>query len=290
MELYKVIDAIQKEGQTLFPNLILKYRRELSLSEQDIGRLLIEYYEEQQGGPESIALRRMQEKALQFWKSDYDDGTPAAICQMNDAFKDTVDLVQRMLGRPLSSSDIELISTWWYDYHFDRELIQFLLETCLEKKKFHIHYIHKVAESWQKEGLTTKDAAISYLNHRKEFQNDAGEIGRYLGFRKNLSTPELRLYEKWRNQFGFSQEMILKACDEVVHTDKPTFRYIDAILTSWYEKKLSSPKDVEEYQKASAPLHKKKKKTTDSDSGGRQYSKDFYEDLLQESVELLKRK
>ena len=85
-------------------------------------------------------------------------------------------------------------------------------------------------------------------------------------------------------------EAICKACDEVVHTDKPTFRYIDAILTSWYEKKLSSPKDVEEYQKASAPLHKKKKKTTDSDSGGRQYSKDFYEDLLQESVELLKRK
>lgn len=289
MELYKIIDAIQKEGQTLFPNLLLKYRHELSLSDADLGRLLVEYYEELHGGPESIALRRMQEKALYLWKSDHDDGTPAVIDQLNDAFKEVIDLTQRMLGRPLSSKDIEMLSVWWYDYHFEQDLIQFLLETCIEKKKFHMNYIHKVAESWQKEGLTTKDAAVQYLNDVKEFQNGAMEVGRYLGFRKVLSMPEKNLYQKWRHQYGFSQEIILKACDQVINTDKPSFRYIDSILTSWREKQLFTLEQVDLFLQKKRP-DKKKKEKSDTSSGGRQYTEDFYEDLLQESIELLKRK
>ena len=61
---------------------------------------------------------------------------------------------------------------------------------------------------------------------------------------------ELEMYSKWINEWGFTDESIEYACKEVVGSDRPTFKYLDAVLSNYHEsgtvsaEKISHEQDV----------------------------------------------
>jgi DnaD/phage-associated family protein len=83
-------------------------------------------------------------------------------------------------------------------------------------------------------------------------------FGTYTGIdMKSLTRRET--YQKWRENWGFTQEMILKAAELMArYAQKSSLEYIDRVLKDWREKELKTVEEVEEAIKEFRKNSKKK--------------------------------
>ena len=69
---------------------------------------------------------------------------------------------------------------------------------------------------------------------------------RALGKSTAPTDKEAGFVKKWTNEFGFSTDIILEACERsVMSTDKNRFAYADSILKSWKQSGVVSMNDVQ---------------------------------------------
>lgn len=68
-----------------------------------------------------------------------------------------------------------------------------------------------------------------------------------LGFiGRNISEGERKVVDKWFDEYNFSLEMVLKACENTKKTSNPSINYINGILSSWYSKGIKTVDEIEE--------------------------------------------
>ena len=71
--------------------------------------------------------------------------------------------------------------------------------------------------------------------------------------------------QKWLHTYGFSQEMIILACDKTITaTHNPSFEYADRILSSWKKAGITTPDQVESHDKEHQIKVNRKKAATAS--------------------------
>ena len=84
------------------------------------------------------------------------------------------------------------------------------------------------------------------------------------------STPtdkEISYINVWREELGFSLEIILEACDRtVILTDHGRLRYCDGILRKWTDKKVATKNDIARLDMEYTNAHKKKITPLDQNS------------------------
>ena len=186
-------------------------------------------------------------------KPSYSADELDAFCE-EDAVSDLLFATQTYLGRPLSSSDTNTLLFWYDGLHMTVDLIQYLIETCLDNGHNSFHYMDTVARNWAEDGITTvEDARKSSSAHN----NAVYSIKKALGIgNRDLVESELNYIDKWVNTFSFNMDIICEACERTITaTNKPSFKYADSILTSWNKSSVKTLEDVaaldQEFTKAS---------------------------------------
>ena len=134
------------------------------------------------------------------------------------------------------------------------DLIEYLIEYCVENGHKSIHYIKKVALSWNDQHVTTvkeaKDASGKYNKNSYAVLNAYGIKGRA------PAEPEMAYISRWNDEYGFSPELIVEACNRTMNTiHQPSFDYTESILKSWMDKGVRDIADV----KALDLVHMKEK-------------------------------
>lgn len=178
------------------------------------------------------------------------------------SFRTLVDEVQTALGKLLSANDlIRLFGI--YDYlGLPPEVILQLVYHCREEtaRRFGpgrlptMNQIEKTAFIWEREGLFSLDAAEAYLKRVSERNGRAIAYAEAMGiYGRQLSATESRYIESWAD-LGFAPEAVAIAYDRtVVKTGKLTWRYMNSILTSWHQKGLHTPQEINEKDPFGAP-------------------------------------
>ena len=132
------------------------------------------------------------------------------------------------------------------------DLIEYLIESCVENGHKSMHYIRKVAFSWVEEGIETvsqaKEQSALYNKNCYTVLNAFGIKNR------GPAASELTYIKKWAEEYAFSPDIIEEACRRTIAaTHQPSFEYADSILTKWHEKNIRHLKEIsaldEEYQK-----------------------------------------
>jgi len=167
-------------------------------------------------------------------------------------------VVQQYIGKPLSQSDIKTIMFINKELSFDVDVIDYLVEQCVENGKKSFRYIEKVARTWHENGVDSVESAKALSNDiPKEVYEVFSAFSIKAGSRKP-SVKEAGFVKKWTRDYGFSMDIIAKACEVTVDkTHSVSFEYADAILSDWQKK------DVRHLKDAIALLNKKK---SDSDT------------------------
>ncbi len=150
---------------------------------------------------------------------------------------------QTYLGRPLSVSDTTTLLFWYDSLHMKVELIQYLIETCIDNGHSSFHYMDTVARNWAEDGITTVEDARKSSSARN---NNVYTIMKALGISgRELIETELNYVDKWTNTFSFSLDIICEACNRTIaQTNKPSFKYADSILTKWQKESVKTLDDV----------------------------------------------
>ncbi|MBD7916240.1 DnaD domain protein [Clostridium sp. Sa3CUN1] len=155
--------------------------------------------------------------------------------------------IGKLLGRTLSPSEVETYIGWKKDFKFSSELILILIEYCASKGKTNFRYIEKVAIAWNEMNIKTVDDAQNYIRKTEDKWGTYREILKFLGIRNtDIMKPQEDLLEKWTSTYGYSLEVIKKACDICFQRlNRADFKYIDGILSSWNKDKLKTLEDIE---------------------------------------------
>ena len=174
----------------------------------------------------------------------------------NEAVAELFFIAERYLSRTLSATDVNTILYFYDGLGFSTDLIEYLIEYCVSKGHTSIRYIEKVALAWADGNiLTVADAKQAAGMHNQT----CFTVMKALGISgRNLIPSETKMIDKWKNDYGFSNELIAEACRRTISaTHQPSFEYTDSILTNWHKKQVKSPADI---ARADAE-HESRKKT-----------------------------
>lgn len=181
-------------------------------------------------------------------------------------FKENQDVIQllyvaeRYMGRNLNRSDINVLLYIYDELHFPVELVEYLIEYCISNNHTSNRYIEKTALNWADEGIDTVEKAKANVTL---YSNVCYPILKAFGISGRVPVKhEKDLIIKWTNNYGFSMDIILEACERTMKTaTPPSFNYADSILTKWYQHGIRTKADIEpldrEHVKNQA-LHSKK--------------------------------
>lgn len=151
-------------------------------------------------------------------------------------------VAEQYIGKPLSTSEIRTILFFSDKLGFSVDLIDYLIQYCVDKGKKDFRYIEKVAVSWAQEGITTpKQAARS----ARKYDKIVYDTMKALGKSSSPTKTEAAYVTKWVKEYGFSSDIIGEACERtVMATDKHRFEYADSILKSWYKANVHHKADI----------------------------------------------
>ena len=161
-------------------------------------------------------------------------------------------IAEQYLGKTLTHTEMETITYFYDTLHMSADLIEYLIESCVENGHKSMHYIRKVAFSWVDEGIETvsqaKEQSALYNKNCYTVLNAFGIKNR------GPASSELAYIRKWAEEYAFSPDIIAEACRRTITaTHQPSFEYADSILTKWHEKNIRHLKDIsaldDEYQK-----------------------------------------
>ena len=175
-----------------------------------------------------------------------------------EAVMELVFIAEQYLGRTLTATDLNAIFYFYDELKLSIELIEYLIEYCVSNRHTSIRYIEKVALAWAENGYQTVEQA---KQANGQYNQTYSAVMKAMGISgRSLVSAETAYIDKWKNDFGFSIELIQKACEKTIQAiHEPSFEYTDRILSNW---KLNNISSLEDVAKADTDHQKRKKAAT----------------------------
>ena len=189
------------------------------------------------------AEQEKQDKGTLFDKVKKKSSAKSLSSEHQSELRQLYFVAEQYMGKPLSVTDIQKINYFFDQLNFSTDLIEYLIEYCVENGHKSMHYIESVALAWADAKITTvadaKANASSYNKNYFAVLKAFGISGR------NPAPIEVGYIKKWTEEYGFSLDIILEACNRTIsNTAKPDFKYTDSILTNWFSKEVHHLADV----------------------------------------------
>ncbi len=186
--------------------------------------------------------------------------------------------ISMLMGRPLSSSEAEKFLYFKEKYILSEEVIILLVQHCVLKGKTSMNYIETVAINWDSQGIKTAELAQQNIKKHEEKWMNYRKVLTYLGISdRDVPKPQEDLLEKWFYTYGFTTDMILKACDISFNTlGKVEMGYINGILRSWLKDNIKTLQDIENNEKKPRKSKPRQSQNQNKDFTEREYD---YDDL-----------
>lgn len=175
----------------------------------------------------------------------------------NEDFSQLTFLAQTYLGKTLNTSEINCILYMLDGLKLAPDFIEYIMETCISSGHKSLSYIEKQAVDYFKKNIHNIEGAKTDTKLRQDIYKSIYKV-----FGLPSKTPvkkELSYITKWTEDFGFSDDIILEACERTMeHTHTASFPYADKILFDWSENKVNSMDDINKLDKLHSENNQKK--------------------------------
>ena len=177
--------------------------------------------------------------------------------------KKMMEEIEDMFGRPLKITEKQKIVKWLNDYKMKPEIMaQAFSYSINNKKKKAFSYIESIITAWHDEGINDIDTMVEYLEKRNDRFSIYSRVSKALGFNRTLTEAEMKLIDRWVDEWSFSMEMILKCLDNSTKINNPNLNYFDKILSEWYKNGYKTIEDLKNDKKPEAKTKTPAKETS----------------------------
>ncbi|MBR4003471.1 MAG: DnaD domain protein [Clostridia bacterium] len=160
-------------------------------------------------------------------------------------------------GRQINPNEYYKYIDFLETYHIQPSDFNMIVKYCVSKKGDNINcnYILTVAKVWAEEGVRTAEKIEEKIESLTLLTSDVNQVAKALKFKGNLSIEHQQLYEKWTKAYGFVLNNILLLAKKVsTKTKSYSFEMLDKTLTKYYELRLLSFAEMQEYEANKADL------------------------------------
>lgn len=168
---------------------------------------------------------------------------PLSSFKAQKELKSLLFIAEQYLGKTLSKTDMDAITYFYDTLEMPADLIEYLIESCVENGHKSIHYIQKIALSWYDEGIRSiKQAKL----HSSTYNKNCYTVLNAFGIKnRGPADTELNFIRKWTEDFGFTLDIIQEACSRtIMSTHQPSFEYADTILQNWQQAGVHTLNDI----------------------------------------------
>lgn len=163
--------------------------------------------------------------------------------QGDGEFAQLLYIAQRYLNKIFTQRELEVFAYLYDGLHMSAEMLEYLVEYCVQNGHTSIRYIETVGLSWHEKGFSTVEEAKA---HASGFTKDSFSVMRAFGLTdRKPGDAEKEMIERWFRVYGFTREVVLEACNRTLEaTHKPSFQYAEKILSEWKKAGVKGLKDV----------------------------------------------
>lgn len=145
-------------------------------------------------------------------------------------------------------------------YHMEPEALILIIGYCVSAKgaKVGYNYVLTIAKNWAYDGITSYKQVDAKLQELEQNSSQIGELFKLLGIKRVASLDEKELFNKWQDEYEFSFDTILGVCKlyKKKKLKLSNMEKLDIVLSKYYEMKLSSLKEIENYETEKDGLYK----------------------------------
>ncbi len=162
----------------------------------------------------------------------------------NNNIKQMFDQIQSISGRPFQGNEMFEILEWLDHYKMDPDLISHAYSYCVNKKNNNsFNYIAGIIRNWYDHHIKTIQDLEKHLEKTDSRHSMYKRILRALGLNFRYPTEEeMRIMDKWFDQWKFDLQAILEACKKTSGISNPNINYINSVLKNWHEKNIPPSK------------------------------------------------
>lgn len=171
---------------------------------------------------------------------------------------------QKYMNKVFTPKECEVFAYLYDGLHMSCELLEYLVEYCVQGDHNSIRYLETVAINWHELGIDTVEKA---KQHTASFSNETFAVMKAFGLSdRRPGDTELAAIQKWFKEWGFSRELVLEACGRTLKaTHKPSFSYADKILAEWRKAGVRTMADVK-----AQDARREQRKTSQGAAGSQQ--------------------
>lgn len=224
----------------------------------------------------SVHTAKVQTQKMQEDSSDYRRITADQLVfasqnpVLSKMFKDIENCIKRALAPNEKINILETLE----NLSMDPEVATYAFQESAEKKgKCGPNYVMGILRNWFDDGIRTSEDLMNHLKNNSDRRYIYAKIKYALGSPNGFaSLAEKNTIDKWLDIYNFDLDMILKACEKTDATLNPSVRYLDSIITKWYQNDVNSLDSAVSYQeKSDKEFEESKNRKPQPSQGKRSY-------------------
>lgn len=161
----------------------------------------------------------------------------------DEDFSQLLYIAQKYMNKVFTQRECEVFAYLYDGLHMPVELLEYVVEYCVQGGHTSIRYIETVAISWHERGIETVDEAKT---RAVSFSKDIFAVMKAFGLNdRNPGDSEREFINRWFGVYGFTRELVLEACNRTMTAiHAPSFPYTDKILDGWKKEGVRTMEDV----------------------------------------------
>jgi DnaD/phage-associated family protein len=163
----------------------------------------------------------------------------------DEEFSQLLYIAQKYMNRIFTQRDVGVFAYLYDGLHMNAELLEYLVEHCVQGGHTSTRYIETVAISWHEKGFATAEEARAYA---ESFSKNTFSVMKAFGLTdRKPGEKEKEMIDRWFTSYGFTKELVLEACNRTMNaTHSPSFQYAERILAGWKQEGVKTMRDVAE--------------------------------------------
>lgn len=161
----------------------------------------------------------------------------------DEDFSQLLYIAQKYMNKVFTQRECEVFAYLYDGLSMSAELLEYVVEYCVQGGHSSIRYIETVAISWHEKGFRTIDDAKAYA---VSFSKDSFAVMKAFGLNdRKPGDVERDFMDRWFRTYGFTKELVIEACNRTLaSTHDPSFPYADKILEGWKKAGVRSMEEV----------------------------------------------
>ncbi|MBQ3668452.1 MAG: DnaD domain protein [Clostridia bacterium] len=180
--------------------------------------------------------------------NDGSDKTDDGVYENRDYIKTLQSMMPSLI---LENHELRIANDWLDTLRLDKDTVYLMVRTEVEKRgnrlpaaKTMFKHLDEVAIKWAEAGATNVEKAREYLARNSATANTARSVIKRFNQKREPTVDEIEMARVWLEDWKYTEEQILAACEETTKGERPSFAYLNSVL----EGKRNNP-DSELFEK-----------------------------------------